>query len=153
MTGTSGDGEADLAQLEVRGSVKAAGAVNAMSGVIAILTGLQFTTSGSFYEAIYDAVPWSLTALGAVQLVLAILMLRNHFPATVIAAVVAPLVALDALGWAYLATTSGFLSPMAVLEIPLAGSAAIVAPLAIGATRRAWLAKKRLEDAGIELGF
>lgn len=147
------DGERDLAELQVRPTVKAAAALGGMSGAIAVLTGLQFTTSGSFYEAAYNVVPWALTALGAVQLGLALLVLRNHFGATIGASGIGVLVALVAVGWAVLASTSGFLSCMAIALVPLAGSAAIVSPFALGPTKRASDAKKRLQDAGIELGF
>ena len=149
----SADGEADLAQLQVKPTVKAAAALGGMSGAISVLTGLQFTTSGSFHEAMYNAVPWALSALGAVQLVLALMVLRNHFPAALGASVVGALVAVVAAGWAVLASTSGFLSCLAIVLVPLAGSAAMVTPFALGATKRAWDAKKRLQDAGIELGF
>ena len=63
------------------------------------------------------------------------------------------LVALLAAGWIALASMHGFISPMAICEVPLAGSAAILAPLAVVPVKRAWLAKKRLSDSGIELGF
>lgn len=149
----SPESERDLADLQVKPTAKAAAALGGMSGAIAVLTGLQFTTSGSFYEALYNVVPWTLSGLGAVQLALALMVLRNHFPATIGASVVGALVALVAVGWAVLASTSGFLSCMAIVLVPLAGSAALVAPFALGATKRAWDAKKRLQDAGIDLGF
>lgn len=145
--------ERDLADLQVKGTTKAAAAVGGMSGAIAVLTGLQFTTSSAFYEPLYNAVPWVLAGLGALQLGLSLMVLRNHFPATLGASVVGAAVALTAVGWAVLASTSGFLSCIAICEVPLAGSAAILAPLALPATRRAWAAKKRLQESGIELGF
>ncbi|WP_236519658.1 hypothetical protein [Sandaracinus amylolyticus] len=145
--------ERDLAELQVRGTTKAAAAVGGMSGAIAVLTGLQFTTSASFHEPLYNVVPWALSGLGAVQLGLSLMVLRNHFPANVAASVLGVMVACVALGWAVLASTSGFVTAFTLLEVPLAGSAAILAPLALGATRRAWQAKKRLSDAGLELGF
>ena len=147
------ESERDLAELQVKSTVKAAAAFGGMSGVVAVLTGLQFTTSASFVESIYDALPWSLAGFGAVQLGLALLVLRNHFPACVAASLVGVLVALLAVAWVLLSVTHQLYSALALLEVPLAGCAALLAPLALGPTKRAWDAKKRLQDAGIELGF
>ncbi|MDQ3034571.1 MAG: hypothetical protein M3Y87_19335 [Myxococcota bacterium] len=155
MTGTSRepDGDADLAQLRVRGTVSAAAALNGMSGVIAVLSGVQFTTSAAFHDPLYNVVPWALVGLGVVQLGLALLVMRNSHGATIALSFLAPLITMVALGWAMLAWTNGFHSFIAVCEIPLAGSAAVLAPFALGPTRRARDAKRRLQDAGMDLGF
>lgn len=153
MTDSSRSGDGDLSQLQVKGTVSAAAALNGASGVIAVLTGLQFTTSASFHEPLYNALPWALTALGAVQAGLALMVLRNHHGATIAVSFVALLVAIAAVAWAGLAWSSGFGSPMAIVEIPLAGCAAILAPFALGPTRRARDARRRLQDSGMDLGF
>ncbi len=144
--------DADLAQLNVKGTVNAAAALNGMSGVIAFLSGIQFTTSASFHDPLYNVVPWSLVVFGVVQLGLALLVMRNHHGATIAASFVAPLVTLIAVGWAGLAWSNGFGSFLAIIAIPLAGSADILAPLALGPTRRARDARRRLQDSGLDLG-
>lgn len=146
-------GDGDLAHLRVRASVSAAAALNGMSGLIATLTGLQFTTSASFHDPLYDAVPWSLVGLGVVQLGLALLVLRNSHAATIAVSLLAPVIAVVAVGWALLASSNGIWSPIAMCEVPLAGTAALLAPFALGPTRRARDAKRRLQDSGMDLGF
>jgi hypothetical protein len=153
MTDPSRSGDGDLSQLQVKGTVYVAAALNGMSGVIALLTGLQFTTSASFYEPLYNALPWSLAALGLVQGGLALLVMRNGHGATIAVSFVALIVAVASVAWAVLAWSNGFGSPMAILLIPLAGSAAVIAPFALGPTRRARDARRRLQDAGMDLGF
>jgi hypothetical protein len=146
-------GERDLAALAVRAPVKAAAALSGMSGTFALLGGLQFTTSGSFVDATLNLVPWSLAGLGAAQLGLALLVMRNHYPATIAASVLNMVVALVASGWAVLAASSGFLSCMAMVAPALAAAAALATPFALGPARRAHLARQRLRDDGLDLGL
>jgi hypothetical protein len=145
--------DTDLSDMRVRGTVKAAGALAGMSGVVGFLTGVQFTTSFAFNEPALNVVPWGLALLGAAQAGLAILVLRNHYAGAIACAVVSALVALVAVGWTVLAWMHELISCIAICEVPLAGSAAVLAPLAVIPVKRAWLVKKRLSDSGFELGF
>lgn len=153
MTGSPDPNDRDLALVEPTSTVKMCAALHGIAGTVTALAGLQFVTSGSFIEAYLNALPWSLVALGAIQVGLALLVLRNHHPAAIAASLNAALLALLALGWLVLSITSGMLSFMALGAVPAAGSAAILSPFTLGQTKRGWDAKKRLSESGIELGL
>jgi hypothetical protein len=153
MTAPTDPAEPDLAHLEPTARTKTSAALHGMSGVLTALAGVQFVTSASFYDPIQNALPWSLAVLGVVQVVVALLVLRNHHPAALAGSLLAAVIALGALAWLVLSLTSGMLSFLAIVAVPVAGCAALLAPAALAHTRRGWDAKKRLEDAGMELGL
>ena len=62
-------------------------------------------------------------------------------------------ITLIAVAWAALAWSHGFGSFLALIEIPLAGSAAILSPFALRPTRDARDARRRLAGSGLDLGL
>lgn len=153
MTAPSDPGDADLALVDASASAKASSALHGMAGVISALAGVQFVTSGSFVDPALNAVPWSLIALGVLEVPIALLVLRNHYPAALAGALLAPLLAIAALGWLVLGMSSGMMSFLAMSAVPAAGGAAVVAPFALASVRRGWAAKRRLAASGMELGL
>lgn len=148
----------DLAAIEASSLVKASSATHGIAGVTVALTGIQFVTSGSFYEWSLNLVPWALVLLGVVQAGVALLVLRNHHPAAIAGVLVGGASFLGSLAWialiAWLATQGAYiLSIVALASAPAAGAAALLAPFTLSHTKRGWEAKKRLQAAGIELGF
>lgn len=154
MTETA-ESDRDLALVEATPRVKLSAALHGVAGGIAAISGLQFVTSASFLgeDAWMNALPWSLLGLGAIQVGLALLVLKNRHPAAVAASANAVLIAVGSLAWLILGITSGLFSCMALIGVPAAGAAAIIAPFTLGQTKRGWEAKKRLQESGIELGL
>jgi hypothetical protein len=144
--------DADLEDVKLRPAARLASGAHGASGAVCAMAALQFIGLGRF-EVWEIALQIALAALGVVQVVLGVMVLRNHYGGAVAGAIVGPIVA--ALAGAYLVVSMswGVATCLAFVAPPIAGTAALLGFFAIAPTRRAMLAKRRLAEAGVELGL
>lgn len=147
--------DTDVQSLDASPLVKAAAVTQALSGFFTGLGALQLMLSGEFVGSDRWAqyVVWALGAFGLASLVLAAQVMRMRTERTVLAILTAALLAPGVTAWFAFCALHGIFSLMQMMSLVASWTAALVLPFALPATRRAAAMRKRLADAGLDLGF
>lgn len=141
----------DLAAASPPLVVKAASGVVMVSGVAAVLVGLQNLLGFELY-GIYFALPLAVLLVGLAAIVAGWVHGKARLWAAVASLVVCALEALVSALWLVVSVLSGALSLMALISLGLALFAVIAVPFSLGPARRATRARERLRAAGLDLG-
>jgi hypothetical protein len=147
--------ETDVQSLDASLLVKAAAATEALSGLFTGLGAVQLMISGDFVGDYRWAqyVVWTLGVLGLASLVLAAQVMRMRMPRTIVATCVALLLAPAVSAWFAFCVSHSIFSLMQLVSVVASWLAALLLPFALPATKRAGEMRKRLADAGLDLGF
>jgi hypothetical protein len=147
--------DTDVQSLDAGALVKSAAAAQAVSGLFTGLGALQLMISGEFVGDYRWAqyVVWALGALGLASLGLATQVMRMRLPRTILACLVAFVVAPGVTAWFVFCLTNSIFSFMQMVSLAASWAAVILLPIALPATKRASEMRKRLADAGLDLGF
>lgn len=148
------DDARDLAACRPSSVVKAAAAAMAFSGVGSLMLALQtlLLVAGSQNELLTVALSLEVL-LGVLLLVLAIQLLKVQFLTTLVATVVGLASAIALLVWNVVALSRGLFSLLGFAVPGLCMIASLLALSALGSTRRASTARKRLRERGVSLGL
>ena len=147
--------DTDVHSLDASALVKAAAAAEALSGLFTGLGAVQLLISGEF-EGDYrwaQYVVWALGMAGLASVVLAAQVMRMRLARTVTATTVAVLLAPAASVWFAFCVMNSIFSLMQLISLIASWAAAVLLPFALPATQRASVLRKRLSDAGLDLGF
>jgi hypothetical protein len=144
----------DLAACRPSSVVKAAAGAMAFSGVGSLMLALQalLLVAGSQNELLTVALSLEVL-LGVLLLVLAIRLLKVQFLTTLAAAVLGFASAVALLVWNVVALSRGLFSILGFAVPGLCMIASLLALSALGSTRRASTARKRLRERGVSLGL
>lgn len=147
--------DTDVQSLDASVLVKIAAAAQGLSGLFTGLGAVQLLISGEFAGDYRWAqyVVWTLGALGLASLALAAQVMRMRMPRTIVATIVAVLLAPSVTAWFAFCVAHSIFSLMQMVSLLASWSAAILLPFALPATKRASEMRKRLSDAGLDLGF
>lgn len=148
-TGASDD---DFRATTASAIVRAAAALQAVTGLLLLANGLQLWMMVTFFGAL-AVVPWAMIALAVLSIYCAAQVQRARAWAAMLGAGVAALVAIGVGAWLVTSFSSGLYSCLAFVVVPVAVASTVLAILAIGPARRATEIRKRLAASGIELGL
>jgi hypothetical protein len=148
------DDARDLAACRPSSVVKAAAGAMAFSGVGSLMLALQalLLVGSSQSELLTSAVSLE-ASLGMLLLVMAVRLLKVQFLTTVAAAVLGFASAITLLVWNVVALSRGLFTILGFAVPGLCMIASLLALSAIGSTRRASAARKRLRERGVSLGL
>lgn len=147
--------ETDVQSLDASGLVKAAAAAEGLSGLFTGLGAVQLMISGEFVGDYRWAqyVVWTLGVLGLASLALAAQVMRMRMPRTIAAMTVALVLAPGVTAWFVFCVANSIFSFMQLVSLLASWVAALLLPFTLPATKRATEMRKRLSDAGLDLGF
>lgn len=145
--------EPDIQSLDAPGVVKAAAALLGVAGLFTALAAVQLEISVMFYEPLAQWSERALLVMGAASLGLATQVTRMRMPRTLAATVLAVVMAPATTAWLVYCVTSALFSLMQLGSVAASWGAALLLPFAIPATKRAADMRKKLADAGMDLGF
>jgi hypothetical protein len=147
--------ETDVQSLDASALVKAAAAAQGLSGLFTGLGAVQLMISGQFVGDYRWAqyVVWTLGAVGLASLALAAQVMRMRMPRTIVATIVALVLAPSVTAWLAFCVSNEIYSLMQMVSLAASWASAILLPLTLPATKRASEMRKRLSDAGLDLGF
>ena len=147
--------ETDVQSLDATALVKAGAAAQALSGLFTGLGAVQLMISGQFVGELRWAqyAVWTLGVVGLLLLGLAAQLMRMRLPRSVAATAVAFLVAPSVTAWFAFCVAHGIFSFMQMVSLAASWAAALVLPFTLPAAKRATEMRKRLSDAGLDLGF
>jgi hypothetical protein len=147
--------ETETESLEAPPLVKAAAAVQGVSGLYVALAAFQLLISLEFYGRllVVQYLNWALLALGIVQLVFALGTLRARLRSAIVSTAIAWILAPTILGWAAVCISVSIFSCIQAGAILLVASAAMLSPFAIAGARKAEAVRKKLEAEGMDLGM
>lgn len=120
-------------------------------GLFEAVSGLQLW--GFILTGWVNAVPFVLIALGLVAIGVGFMSARGRAQAVVAGLVVAPVILFGNSLWALFGLTRGFVSIFGLLVPALALASIALLVIAIGPTRRATEARRRLAEQGLDLGI
>ena len=147
--------DTDVQSLDASTLVKAAAAMQALSGLFTGLGAVQLLISGQFVGDLRWAqyVVWALGALALASMALAAQVMRMRMPRTIVATIVAVVLAPGVTAWFAFCVSHSIFSLMQMVSLIASWLAAILLPFTLPATKRATEMRKRLSDAGLDLGF
>lgn len=120
-------------------------------GLFEAVSGLQLW--GFILTGWVKAVPFVLVATGLAAIGFGFQSARGRAQAVVAGLVVAPFILASSSVWALFGLTRGFVSIFGLLVPALALASIALLVLAVGPTRRATEARKRLAEQGLDLGI
>ncbi len=147
--------DTDVQSLDASAIVKAAAAVEALSGLFTGLGALQLMISGQFVGELRWAqyAVWALGLAGLASLVLASQVMRMRMGRTLVAMLTALALAPAVMAWFAFCVAHEIFSFMQMISVLASWAAALALPFTLPATKRASEMRKRLSDAGLDLGF
>jgi len=142
----------DVAAAAARGRVRVAGAIVLMAGAFGVLHVVQLFNVITFIEGPFVAVPYLLAVETVAAVVAGVGLARARAWAPWVAIATAALLALTAAAWFVFALANGLFTLFGMLVPGLAALALALAVVAKRPCDEAAAARKRLEQAGFELG-
>lgn len=146
------DLDAELAETKMNFFVRAGAVAAAVTGAVLLFAGLQLWGAVRL-DGVWELIPWGMLGVGALQIVLGVKIYRQRVWAATAVTALGGLLALAAVVWFVMATSSGFISLLALMTPFTEAGAAIMAGLALPSCRRAAAARKRLAADGLDVDF
>jgi len=143
----------DIVLTSPTGMVKAGAILSIVTGLIAVLVGVQLLALVTLIGSFIEKVPYVLLLGGVATMYLGLQTYKTKGFGAIGATSASALTALGMGYWVLFTASTGFFSLLALLLPPLAVVAAVFAGLSIGHCLRADAARARLREAGIEMSF
>jgi hypothetical protein len=143
----------EVSATQATGVVKAAGGLQAAAGVLLASAGVQLKLVGIIGRPWVMRVPWLMILGGVVAVFFAVKIFKTRGWAALGGTVVNGLVLVGMGLWVLLTLASGFVSLIATLVPMVALAGTVLGALAIGPCLRADAARRKLQEAGIDLSF
>ncbi|MBW2460235.1 MAG: hypothetical protein JRH11_01230 [Deltaproteobacteria bacterium] len=144
--------EVDISLATGTWKVKAAASVLGVAGVFFAFTGIQLFLV-RFRSEWLELVPWVHVAFAVALVFLAAMTYRARTWAAIGSTLIGGLAFLGAVVWQAYAMFHGIFSLLGLASVPAALAATGLAVLAIGDASRATAVRKKLHEAGMNLGF
>lgn len=148
-----GDFHEEVSATEATGMVKAAGGLQAATGVLVAFSGIQLKLVGLTGKSWVTMMPWLMIVGGVVAVYLAVKILKTRGWAALGGTALNALIGLGMGVWVLLTLASGFVSLIATLVPMVALLGTVFGAIAIGPCLRASQARRKLQDAGIDMSF
>lgn len=148
-----GEFDDEVSATEPNGVVKAAGGLQAAAGVMLAFAGFQLKLVGLTGKPWVMTVPWLMIFAGILTVFFAVKLFKTRSWAAIGGTVLNGIILLGMGGWVLLSLASGFFSLIASLVPMLALAGTVLGAIAIAPCLRAAEARRRLQDAGIDMSF